>query len=174
MTVPGYVPTSWEIDPVHTEVAFAVRHLGLAKVRGRFDKFTGQIVTAEDILESSVNITIDAASLNTNDAQRDAHVRSEDFLHTDEHSEWTFASTGIRADGDDYIITGDLTIHGVTKQVDLNAELGGFADGPTGAPTIGVSATTTLDRRDFGISGAQGALGNKITIELEVEATRQA
>lgn len=172
MTAPGYAPATWFIDPVHSEVSFSVRHLGLARVRGRMDKLSGQIVTAENILDSGVEVTIDAASLNTNDSGRDAHVRGEDFLDVDTHPEWTFRSTGIRENGDGYVLSGDLTIHGVTKQVELAAELGGFAEGPTGAPTIGVSATTKLDRREFGITGAQGVLGNDIKIELEIEATR--
>jgi polyisoprenoid-binding protein YceI len=172
MTAPGYVPAAWHIDPAHSEVSFSVRHLGLARVRGRMDKLSGQIVTAENILDSTVEVTIDATSINTNDGGRDAHVRGEDFLDVDNHPEWTFRSTGIRENGDDHVVSGDLTVHGVTKRVELAAELGGFAESPTGVPTIGVSATTTLDRRDFGIRGAQGVLGNDIKIELEIEATR--
>lgn len=172
MTTPDYVPATWQIDPAHSEISFAVRHLGLARVRGRFDKFSGEIVTAENILDSGVSVTIDATSVNTNDGGRDAHIRGEDFLDVDNHPQWTFTSKGIRAGGDGYVITGALTVHGITKDVDLDAELGGFATGPSGAPTIGVSATTKLDRRDFGITGAQGMLGNDIKIELEVEATK--
>lgn len=172
MTPPGYVPATWTIDPSHSEISFSVRHLGLARVRGRFDKFSGQIVTAENVLDSTVSVAIDAASIDTNDSGRDAHVRGEDFLDVDNHPEWTFRSTGIRAEDDDYVVTGELTVHGVTKQVELTAELGGFATGPSGATTIGISAATKLDRRDFGVGGAPGVLGNDLKIELEIEATQ--
>lgn len=177
-TIPGYVAGTWDIDPVHSEVSFVARHMVVSKVRGRFDKFEGTLVTAEDPLQSSVEATIDVASINTNDAQRDAHVRSGDFFDVDNHPTMTFRSTGVRADGGDYLLDGELTIRGVTKPVTLTVEVNGFTPDPFGGTRTGFSATTEINRQDFGVSyngpipGANNAmiLSDKITINIEVEA----
>ncbi|MEU0934614.1 YceI family protein [Embleya sp. NPDC005971] len=172
-TIPGYVAGAWTIDQVHSDVSFSVRHLGVAKVRGRFDDFAGSIVTAENPLESSVTATIETASVNSNNKMRDDHIRNEDFLDTDTFPQLTFVSTGIRAESSVvYLVDGDLTLRGVTKQVTLELELNGFGTGFDGSPVAGFTATTEISRGDFGVTGgpAGAAVGDKITIVLEIEA----
>ncbi|MQA09591.1 MAG: hypothetical protein GEU98_13775 [Pseudonocardiaceae bacterium] len=173
--IPGYTTGTWTIDPVHTDVTFSVRHLGVAKVRGRFADVQGEIVTAENPLESTVNVTVKTASLDTNNEQRDGHVRTEEFLDVQNYPEMTFRSTGIRQDGDEYVISGELTVRGVTKPIELRTEVGGFApEGPAGVPVLGLSASTEINRSDFGVTGgAAGAmLGEKVKVELDVEAAK--
>ena len=103
--IPGYIAGTWDIDPVHSDVSFTVRHMMVSKVRGRFTSFSGQIVTGEDITGSTVTATIDARSIDTGNEQRDNHIRSADFFDADNHPTWTFRSTGVRADGDDFVST---------------------------------------------------------------------
>lgn len=173
--IPGYVVGTWDIDAVHSEIGFTLRHLGVGRSRGRFDSFTGEIVTAANPLDSSVNATIDTSSINTGNADRDAHVRTGDFLDTDAYPQASFRSTGIRTDGEDYIIDGEFTLHGVTKPVSLTAELGGIADNGQGGKLLGLSASTTLTRSDFGVGPEGGAmLGEKVKISLEIEANLRA
>lgn len=175
--IPGYVAGTWTIDPVHSEISFLTRHLGVSKVRGRFTEFEGQIVTGENITDSSVTATIQAASIDTKNDQRDAHVKGEEFLDTEKFPTLTFRSTGIRTDGEDYLIDGELTLHGVTKPVTLTAELGGFGPGMTeGSKVIGVSATTEISRSDFGVATGfpTAVVADKVKIELEIEAGLQA
>lgn len=169
--IPGYVVGTFDIDSVHSDIEFTTRHLGVGRSRGRFDSFRGEIVTAEDPLESAVTAEIDAASINTANADRDAHVRSADFLDTENFPALSFRSTGIRADGDGYLIDGEFTLHGVTAQVSLEAELNGFTDNGQGGTLVGISASTTINRTDFGVGPDGGAiLGEKIKITLEIEA----
>ena len=178
--IPGYVAGSWTIDPVHSEVSFSVRHLMVSKVRGRFTTFEGEIVTAEDPLASSVSATVDLASIDTSNADRDAHLRSADFFDTDQHPTLTYRSTGVRPDGERFVVDGDLTLHGVTRSVPLELELNGFQPTtPFGDSRAGFSATAEIDRRDFGISfnlpleGGGIGLGHGVQITLEVEAILQ-
>jgi polyisoprenoid-binding protein YceI len=182
-TLPGYVAGTWDIDPVHSEVSFVVRHMVVSKVRGRFNEFEGTIVTAEDPLASTVKATVVAGSVDTNQEQRDAHVRSADFLDVDTHPTITFTSTGLRPNGDDYVLDGDLTIRGTTKPVSLDLELNGFGPDPFGGTRVGFSATTEINRQDFNVSyngpipGANNAmvLSDKLGLSLEIEAVlRQA
>ncbi|MEU7530012.1 YceI family protein [Saccharothrix sp. NPDC042600] len=174
--IPGYIAGTWAIDPVHSDVSFVVRHLGISKVRGHFDTFEGQIVTAENPLESTVTAKIETASINTKNEARDAHVRNEDFLDVEKYPELTFTSTGVRANGEGFIVDGELTLRGVTKTVELELELNGFGDGFEGAKVAGFSASTEISRKDFGVTGgaAGAAVGDKITILLEIEAVLQA
>jgi polyisoprenoid-binding protein YceI len=124
--IPGYVVGTWDIDPSHSTVGFSVRHMMVSKVRGYFRDFTGEIVTAENPTDSSVTATIQVSSIDTRQEQRDAHIRSADFFHAENHPEITFSSTGVRADGADWTVDGDLTIKGITKPVSLALELNGF------------------------------------------------
>ncbi|MBE9373364.1 YceI family protein [Saccharopolyspora sp. HNM0983] len=165
--IPGYVQATWDIDSVHSEVEFTVRHMGVGKSRGRFGSFRGEIVTGETLEQSSVTATIDATSVDTGNADRDAHLRNSDFLDTDRFPTAEFRSTGVRRDGEDYVIDGEFTLHGVTKPVSLTTELGGFsAEG-----LLGLSAKTTINRTDFGVGPDGGAMvGEKVTITLEIEA----
>jgi len=177
-TVPGYVAGTWDIDAVHSEVSFVVRHMVVSKVRGRFDKFEGAIVTADDPLRSSVEVSIDASSINTSQDQRDDHIRSADFLDVENYPAISFRSTGLRPAGDRFALEGDLTIRGVTKAVTLDLEANGFTPDPYGGTRAGFSASTEINRTDFGVSyngpipGADSAmvLSDKITLSLEVEA----
>jgi len=176
--IPGYVTGTWSIDPVHSEVSFVVRHMMVSKVRGRFDKFEGTITTAPDPLASTVAATVDLGSVNTGNEQRDNHIRSEDFFHIEKHPTMTFRSTGVRADGGDYLLDGDLTLHDVTRPVTFKLELNGFGPDPFGGTRSGFSATTEINRNDWNISyngaipGASNAvvLSDKVTINLEIEA----
>jgi polyisoprenoid-binding protein YceI len=169
--IPGYIVGTWTIDPVHSDVAFIARHFSVSKVRGRFNAVSGTIVTHEDPAQSSVTATIKADSVDTNNEQRDGHVRSADFLNVEEHDQLAFTSTAVRIDGEDVEIDGDLTLHGVTKPVTLTGELGGFADSPHGK-VLGVSASTEIKRSDFGVGPniPAAVVGDKIKIELGVEA----
>jgi polyisoprenoid-binding protein YceI len=180
--IPGYIAGTWAIDPVHSEVGFTARHFGVSKVKGRFDKFEGTFVTGEDPLASSVTATIDASSINTNQEQRDAHIRSADFFHAEEHPTLTFASTGIKDEGGEYLLLGDLTIRGVTKPVALKLEVNGFGPDPYGGTRAGFTATGEVNRSDFGVSfngpipGVPGGVivSEKIGITLEIEGVLQA
>lgn len=169
--IPGYVAGTWVIDTVHSDVSFQARHCGVAKVRGTFDEFEGTIVTAENPLDSSVNVTIRTASVNTRNKIRDENLCSDDFLSVEHHPTITFTSTEVRADGENFLVDGDLTIRSVTKQVTLNAELNGFGVGYDGKALAGFSAYTEIDRNEFDvIGGPAGAIvSDKIKIMLEVE-----
>jgi len=176
-TIPGYVAGAWKIDPVHSDVSFTVRHMMVSKVRGRFGTFEGEIVTAPDPLDSSVTASIDLSSIDTNHPQRDAHIRSSDFFEVDAHPNMTFRSTGIRPDVDGaYVLDGELSLRGVTRPVALNLEFNGFGPDPYGGTRAGFSATTELNRRDFGIDismpldGGGVVIGDKVTVNLEIEA----
>src|SRR4051812_14286157 len=107
--IPGYTAGTWSIDQAHTDVSFTVRHMMVSKVRGRFTQFEGSIVTSDELTQSTVNVTVDLSSINTNNEQRDDHLRSADFFEADKHEKMTFTSTAIKADGEEYIIEGDLT-----------------------------------------------------------------
>ncbi len=175
--IPGYIAGTWDIDPVHSEIGFSVRHLMVSKVRGRFGAFTGTFVTAEHPLDSSVEATVDLSSIDTNNPDRDAHIRSADFFDVDQHPELSYRSTGVRQDGDDYLVDGDLTIRGVTRPVSLQLEVHGFqARTPFGDSRVGFTASTEINRDDFGVSfnapleGGGVVLGQKIQISLEIEA----
>jgi polyisoprenoid-binding protein YceI len=175
-TIPGYVPGTWTIDPVHSEVGFSVRHMMVSKVRGKFTKFSGEIVTAQDVLASSVTAEIDLSSIDTGAEQRDAHLRSADFFDSENHPLMTYRSTGIRADGGDYVVDGELTLKGVTRSVPLTLELNGFGPDPYGGTRAGFTATTEINRQDFGVSfnaameSGGVVVGDKITVHLEIEA----
>ena len=175
-TVPGYQAGRWTIDPVHSDVSFAVRHMMVSKVRGHFRSFRGTIVTAEDPLESSVLAEVDLASLDTGNEQRDAHVRSADFFDVERYPTMTYRSLAVRPDGDGYHVEGELTLHGVTRPVVLRLELNGFTPDPFGGVRAGFSAKGQLSRRDFGIDistpmdGGGVVVSDKVEIDLEIEA----
>ena len=115
--IPGYVVGTWDIDPVHSDVSFTVRHMMVSKVRGRLGTFSGEIVTAPQFTDSVVTASVDASSVDTGNAQRDGHIRTADFFEVENHPTWSFRSTAIRPDGDDYALDGELTIKGVTRPV---------------------------------------------------------
>jgi polyisoprenoid-binding protein YceI len=170
----GLTTGAYDIDPSHTTAAFSVRHAGIAKVRGTIAVTSGTITVGEDLESSSVTAELDAKSVNTGDAGRDGHLQSADFWHAEENPTWTFTSTGIRADGDDYIISGDLSINGVTKGVELEAEFTGTAKDPFGNDRAGFEAAVEINRKDFGLTWnatleTGGFLvGDKVKITLDV------
>lgn len=172
-TLPGYIAGTWTIDPVHSEVGFTVRHMMVSKVRGRFTKFDGQIITAENPLDSQVTATIDVASISTGDENRDNHLRSSDFLDVAHHPTMTYRSTGVRRDGDRFIVDGELTLRGVTRAVPLVVEVNGFGPDGYGGTRAGFSATAEINRRDFGVNWNAAldnggvVVGDKVTINLE-------
>jgi polyisoprenoid-binding protein YceI len=178
-SIPGYLAGTWSIDPVHSEVGFVVRHMMVSKVRGRFRTFSGEIVTAENPLDSSVTAEIDLSSIDTGNEQRDNHIRSADFFDIEAHPTMTYRSTGVRADGDNFVLDGQLTLKGVTRDVPLKLELNGFGPDAYGGTRAGFTATAEINRRDFGVNWsatmeAGGAVvSDKVTLHLEIEAVLQ-
>jgi polyisoprenoid-binding protein YceI len=169
------VPGTYTLDANHKRVGFVARHLMVSKVRGKFDKFDVQIVTAEKPLDSTVTVSIDAGSVDTGNEMRDDDLRSERFLDVANHPLITFKSTSVTPDGDGYKVVGDLTIRGVTKQATLKVETGGFGADPYGGTRAGFSATTEINRTDFGVSFNAPIPGGvmvseKVQIDLEAEA----
>ena len=141
--------TVWTIDPAHTGVEFAVRHLMISTVKGRFAGVAGTVTTGEDLTTADVDITIDAASIDTREPQRDAHLRSGDFLEVEKFPTLTFKSRKVEhVGGDDYKLTGDLTIRGVTRPVTLDVTSYGFTADPWGNEKAGFSAVTRIKRSD--------------------------
>lgn len=175
-TIPGYKVGTWAIDTVHSDVSFTVRHMMVSKVRGRFGAFSGSIVTAENPLESSVSADIELGSIDTNNSQRDDHIRSKDFFEVETYPTMTFRSTAVKADGDDFIVNGDLSLKGVTKNVALKLELNGFGPDAYGGYRAGFSASTEISRKEFGVDiempmdGGGVVVGDKVSISLEIEA----
>lgn len=174
--IPGYVVGTWDIDASHSTVGFSVRHMMVSKVRGYFTRFSGEVVTAADPAQSTVNATIDMDSIDTRQEQRDAHIRSADFFDVGNHTVMTFRSTEVRTDGADWTVVGDLTIKGITKPVELALELNGFGPDAYGGTRAGFSAKTEISRKEFGVDidmpmdGGGVVVGDKISIELEIEA----
>ncbi len=166
---------SWAIEPGHSEIGFTVRHLGLSKVRGRFNSFSGTVDVADQLSDSTIEVLIDLSSVDTNNDQRDGHLRSTDFFDIDSHPQMTFASTGIEAAGSNGTIRGTLTINGVSHAVDLDTEFHGVANDAYGTTRAGFSATGTISRKDFGVDfnvplDAGGVLiADKVKIELEIQ-----
>jgi len=178
MSIATAVPAGvWNIDTSHTTVNFSVRHMMVSKVRGKFATFGGTIVIAEDPTASTLEASVDMASVDTGDAGRDEHLRTSDFFDIQTHPTMTFTSTSITASGGDYELAGNLTIRGVTKPVTFELELGGVGTDPWGNTRAGFTATTTINRKDWGLEynavleGGGVLIGEKVTIELDVEAT---
>jgi polyisoprenoid-binding protein YceI len=173
--IPGYIAGTWTVDPVHSEVSFVVRHMMVSKVRGRFDKFSGTFTTAEDPLQSSVTATVELDSVNTGATDRDNHIRSDDFFGIATHPMMTFQSTGVRRDGDGFLLDGDLSLRGITNPVTFSLEMNGFGPDAYGGTRSGFSATTEINRNDWNVSyngpipGGGVAISDKVTITLEVE-----
>ena len=171
-------PGAYDIDVSHTRVGFAARHMAVSKVRGEFTEFSGTLELAEDPTDSKVSVTIDPASVHTKDENRDAHLRTNDFFDIENHPSWTFVSTAIRpVTATEFQLDGNLTIRGVTRQVTLDTTLEGVVTDPYGNHRVGFSATTSVNRDDFGVSfnAAMDAgglvVGKKVDIDIELEAT---
>jgi polyisoprenoid-binding protein YceI len=179
-TAPSTLPLApgvWTLDPNHSGVHFRVRHLGLSNVRGRFDKFDATLTVGTTLDQVSVAATIDMGSVDTNQPDRDAHLRSTDFFSTDQHPEMVFRTTAVKESSqDEYQLTGDLTINGITRPVTLDVEFNGVEVFPgDGRNHAGFSATGEVNRDDFGVDFNMPlgmdkmALGQKVRIELELQ-----
>jgi polyisoprenoid-binding protein YceI len=173
--------TPWDIDVGHSAIHFHVRHMVISKVHGRFAKWSGSIeLDTQDLTRSSVEVTVDTASVDTQVADRDTHLRSPDFLDVAKHPRMTFRSKRIEAAGAGYRVVGDLDLHGVVRELTLEAEFAGTGKDPWGNERAGLSARASLDRRDFGLVWnaaleAGGVLvGEKVEIAIEIEAVRRS
>lgn len=171
---------TYPLDVSHTRLGFAVRHMAVSKVRGDFSDFSGTLELAEDPVDSKVSVTIQAGSVDTHDENRDNHLRTNDFFDVENHPTWTFTSTAIRpVSATEWKVDGDLTIRGVTKPVTLDATLEGVVQDPYGNHRVGFSATTSINREDWGVSfnGVMEAGGvvvsKKVDIDIEAEAVLQ-
>ena len=170
------LPTgTWEIDPSHSSVEFTVRHLMVSKVKGRFTTFSGTVTVPENPLETVVRASVDVTSVHTGDEGRDAHLRTADFFEADKYPTMEFVSTGIRAERDRYVLGGQLTLHGVTRDLDLDLEFNGVGPGIDGGNRAGFTATGEINRRDYGIDitmpldGGGVVVGDRIKVILEIE-----
>lgn len=172
--IPGYTAGTWTIDTSDSEVRFAVRHLGVTRVHGRFNVFDGTITTGESVEQSSVTARIEADSIDTGYAARDGYIRGADVLAADQHKELLFRSTRVRHHEDRFLIDGELTLRGVAKGVTLVAEPGGFGTDPVRKlPVLGVSASVTINRTDFGLAPhiPAAVVGETVRITLDVQAS---
>jgi polyisoprenoid-binding protein YceI len=166
---------TWNIDPSHSEVGFTARHL-MSKVRGQFEKFEGQIVTGD---APSATASIDLNSINTREENRDAHLRSGDFFDVEKNGPMTFVTTTVEAGGKGLLVTGDLSIKGVTKPVTLDVEVLGTDSDPWGGTRVGFEGTTSISRKEFGIDfnipmdGGRLLIGDKIEIIVAAQAVLQ-
>jgi polyisoprenoid-binding protein YceI len=178
MTTTELIAGTWKLDPAHSELTFSVRHLAISKVRGSFEKFDVTIVTAEDPTKSTVEATVDVASVTTNNEQRDGHLQSGDFFLTEKYPTMTFTSTSVAMTGADFTIVGDLTLRGVTKSITLTGEFGGVATDGYGQTKAGASASTKINRKEFGVewnTPVDGGLmlGDEISINVELQVVLQ-
>lgn len=179
-TIPGYVAGIWKLDPTHSELTFSVRHLAISKVKGSFDSFDVTVETTENPLDTKLTATIDVASVNTKQKDRDGHLRTSDFFAIDEFPTITFVSTGVRQVGDELAIDGDLTMRGVTKPVTFTGEFGGIIVNGYGMTVAGASFTTKIDRHDFGVNWNAAVeaggltLGSDVTITIDAQVALQA
>lgn len=176
--------TTWKLDPVHSQIEFAVKHMMFTTVRGRFTDVDGEITfDPADPSNASVEVEIDAASIDTRAADRDQHLRSADFLDVESEPKLVFRSKRVEGSpskaGDAFKVVGDLTIRGTTREVELDARFGGTGTDPWGGTRAGFSADTKIDRRDFGLTWNQALetggvlVGNEVKIHLEAQAVLQ-
>jgi len=169
---------TWNADVAHSQVEFTIRHLGLARVRGRFNDFTATAVVADDLTLSSVEATVEMSSIDTNNADRDAHIKSTDFFDIENQPQMTFRSTSIEGSGSDYRLVGDLTINGVTKQTEFALEFLGVVVDGYDATRAGFVASTEINRKDFGVEfnmpipGGGMLLSDSVKIDLDIQLVR--
>ena len=176
----GLTAGTWNIDPSHTEASFTVRHAGISKVRGTVAVTSGVLTVGDDLESSSVTVTLDPTTVSTGDANRDGHLKSGEFFDVEKFGDWTFTSTAVRESGSEHVVVGDLTIHGVTREVELETTFNGTAVDPFGNTRAGFEATVTISRKDFDLTWnaaleAGGVLvGDKVRIDLDVSAIKAA
>ncbi|MCQ9165215.1 MULTISPECIES: YceI family protein [unclassified Arthrobacter] len=181
MTLPTELSEGvWTLDLAHSEIGFTVRHAGISKVRGRFMDATAEARVGDSLANSTLHAVVKTASFDSGDANRDQHVRSADFFDTDKYPEMKFRATAIEGDGEEYTLTGDLTIRDVTKPVELEVEFTGVAVDPFGATRAGFTAEAEISRKAFGLTwnaalAAGGLLvSDKVKIELDAALVKQA
>ena len=173
------IPTgTWKVDKAHTQVGFAIKQMGVATVRGEFREFDGALEIGEDLADTRAYGRVDAASVDTNQVRRDEHLRSTDFLSAESHHELTFRSKAIEpVDEDTFRVIGDLSINGVTNEVELTAELGGIETGPEGEERIGLEVTGHVSRKAFAMkfTAALGraVVADKVEIVIDVAAVKE-
>lgn len=172
----GLTAGTWKVDAIHSNVGFRVRHMMVSKVNGNFTGVDGTIEVAEDGT-TSITASIDASTINTNNTQRDEHIKSKDFFNASEYPTIEFVSTGVKSNGEDAEVTGDLTIHGTTRPVTLKGSFFGVNSG-SGNEVAGFEAEAKISRKDFGIDlempleGGGTVIGDQITIILDIEAAK--
>ena len=176
----AHAQDSYTIDPVHTSIAFKVKHMMVSDVKGQFERFTGTIVLdPKNIEASSVDVTIETPSVSTNNEKRDGHLKSPDFFDVEKYPTITFKSKKVMKKGEQWVAVGDFTMRGVTKEIELPFTVTGPVTAGT-ASIIGVSAATEINRQDYGVSWNKSldaggvVVSDKVRIELEVEAKKQA
>jgi len=181
MTVLTDLSGSYAIDPAHSEIGFVARHAMITKVRGSFTDVAGTATAAgAQLAGSTIAVTIQTTSVDTRNADRDAHLRGDDFFDVEKYPTITFASTSVAAADDHLLVTGDLTIKDVTRAVTIDFEFTGGATDPFGNERIGFEGSTTVNRKDFGLTwnaalGAGGVLvSEKVTLEFEISAIKTA
>lgn len=179
-TAPESKTALYALDRAHTTIEFVVRHLMITKVRGRFTNFDGTIeVAPQNDIPKAVSVTIDAASIDTREEQRDAHLRSADFFDVATYPELRFESTRVEGTADRFTMHGNLTIHGVTREVALDGAFEGRTGDPWGGTRVGYAAHATINRKDFGLTWNAAletggvVVGDEVRIELNVEAILQ-
>jgi len=178
MSLDQLTPGTWTVDTPHSTIGFVARHMMLSKVRGRFTDFTASIEVADPPQSSTVFAEAQMASVTTGEEGRDNHLRTNDFFDVENHPTMTMRSTGFEADGDDYVMHADLTIKGTTLPVDFELEFDGVGQDPWGGTRAGFTASTTINRRDFGVEWnapleTGGVLvGDKVAIELDVQLVK--
>jgi polyisoprenoid-binding protein YceI len=174
------IPTGvWAVDPAHSRVGFAVKHMGIATVRGTFDRFDGALRIDGGLSRTEITASIDAASVNTNEEQRDAHLRSPDFFDADTFPEVRFESSSVRQlDEETLTVAGNLTMHGITQPVELEAEITGFETDPWGNERVGIELTGQLSRGAFGmkfnqaLGGGNVLVSDKVKLSIDISAIR--
>jgi polyisoprenoid-binding protein YceI len=170
---------TWTIDPAHSMVEFVARHMMISKVKGRFTDLSGTIEVGSSEADHRVEVSIDVASVDTGDAKRDEHLRSDDFFSADDHKQMTFRSTGVQAKGDRWLLSGELTIRGTTRPVEVEFEYTGSGTNPYGVEVAGFEGRTRINRKDFGLEWnvaleAGGVLvGDMVDINLDIQAQHQ-
>jgi len=171
----GIPSGTWKVDRAHTRVGFAVKQLGISTVRGEFREFDGGLEIGEDLADARAYGRVAATSLDTNLARRDAHLRSTAFLSAESYPELTFRSKAIEpVDDDTFHVIGDLSINGVTNEVELTAELGEIETGPKGEERIGLEVTGQVSRKAFAMTYAKAVVADKVKIAIDVEAVKEA
>jgi len=181
MTLPsGITPGVWTLDMSHSEIGFTVRHAGISKVRGRFTDASAEARIGHSLAEASLHATVKTASFDSGDANRDGHVKGPDFFDVENFPEMTFRATSVEGDGEDYTLTGELTIRGITKPIELEVEFTGVAVDPFGATRAGFSAEAEISRKEFGLTWnavlETGGLlvSDKVRINVEAALVKQS